>query len=61
MLETKEKVYTVWIFDPHYYGGESTLLRVFKSKENAEKFAEQKNQKEMDSCSYGVEEEELHD
>lgn len=61
MSEAKEKVYTTWVFDPHYYGGESTLLRVFKSKESAENFITQKNAEEMDSYSYEMEEEELYD
>lgn len=55
------KVYTVWCFDPHYCGGESTLIRVFKSKESAELFVAQKNESETDSYSYGMEEEELYE
>lgn len=61
MSEAKEKVYTVWCFDPHYYGGESTLIKIFKSEENAKNFVDQKNEEEMDSYSYGMEEEELYD
>lgn len=60
-LAPTTKVYTVWCFDPHFYGGESTLIRVFKSKENAEKFTTQRNEEETDSYSYSMEEEELYD
>ena len=55
------KVYTVWCFDPHYCSVESTLIRVFESKENAEKFTAQRNEEETDSYSYNMEEEELYD
>jgi len=60
-LAPPNKIYTVWCFDPHNYGGESTLIKTFKSRESAELFAAQKNESEMDSYSYSVKEEELYD
>lgn len=42
MYDPKEKVYTVWCFDPHYCGGESTLIRIYKSEENAKNFVDPK-------------------
>lgn len=59
MLETK--IYIVWLNDPHEYGGRDYIHKIFKSKISAETFCNQKNEKEMDSYSYWVEEEELYE
>lgn len=55
------KIYIVWLHDPHEYGGQNYVHRIFNSEKSAKSYCDKINKKEQDSYSYYMEEHEVYD